>query len=498
MYFMTGALIEAKWYATILVIACGIITLATRFEINTKVCKPAPLPSIAFASHLVCAYCILYVIASNVNTNSWTNIGATTPFDNPSSLSLHLCLLISLMLTTKRGGHGNKRILAVIMIVLAGLIVWGVRCRTGIICIIAIVAAIVATKLARIKKRPIAYISLALAFTVCVAVTLSMKSESTSGRMFILHRTWDLICAEPIFGHGSHGFESKYMLLQAEFLSLHPNHHAMWLASQVNHPLNEFMYLWVNYGIVAPILLLGVLITPVIIQIRRRHKPKQYCYILPIIPIFIFSLFSYPLKYPMTWACLAIVYIPFARDKILKFILSKYRYTITSLACISIVLIAWFIKQDIDINNLNRDVKHGYARAVISQYDKAYGMHSLDARFLYSYMFAQFQAAQFCNGMKTYERLRQLKSTYDMELLAGDIQKYAERPIDAIKHYTTAYQMCPTRFSPLQGIMEVYDNIGEKELRDSVAQIIIEKPVKIYNTRTVYIIKEARHFLESK
>ena len=494
MNFMTGALINAKWWATLLVIACGLITIATRININTKVYKPEPLPSIAFASRLMCAYCIVFVIVSNVNVNSWTYRGVTLPFDNPSSLSLHLCLLISLMLTTTRGEHGKIRILTIILIALAGLIVWEVRCRTGIICLIAIVA----TELSKVKRRSIIYISLALTFAVCIVVTLCMKTESTSGRMFILHRTWDLICTEPIFGHGSHGFESKYMPLQADFFSLHPNHHAAWLADQVNHPLNEFLYLWVNYGIVAPILLLGIFVAPVILQIRNRHKLGRDCYTLPIIPIFIFSLFSYPLKYPMTWTCLAFIYTPIAWGMIQKIILSKYRYALTALACIFIVMITWFIKQDIDINNLHRKVKHGYARAIITQYDKAYDIHSSDARFLYSYMFAQFQAAQFCNAMNTYEKLRQLKSTYDMELLAGDIQKYAKRPIDAIKHYTTAHQMCPSRFSPLQGVMEVYDNCGETELRDSIARIIIEKPAKIRSIQTEYIRKEAGQFLENE
>ena len=68
----------------------------------------------------------------------------------------------------------------------------------------------------------------------------------------------------PIIGHGHRGFEREYMLRQADFFREHPDSEYAVLADEIRHPLNEFLYVWVNYGVAAPVaLLLLLLLLPV-------------------------------------------------------------------------------------------------------------------------------------------------------------------------------------------------------------------------------------------
>ena len=89
------------------------------------------------------------------------------------------------------------------------------------------------------------------------------------------------------------------MLRQADFFREHPGSEYAMLADEIHHPLNEFVHVWVNYGIVAPLLLFLLLVLP--LWRWRRGDRRMRPFLLPVLAILVFSCFSYPFYYPIAW-----------------------------------------------------------------------------------------------------------------------------------------------------------------------------------------------------
>ena len=94
-------------------------------------------------------------------------------------------------------------------------------------------------------------------------------------------------------------------------------------------------------------------------------------------------------------------------------------------------------------------------------------------------MSVQYHAGEFSKALHTYNKLRCYWSGYNIELLVGDTYRQLSRYAEAIYHYQNALNMCPNRFAPLEGMYLSYDNLGDWVRRDSVADVIEAKQVKV-------------------
>lgn len=70
-------------------------------------------------------------------------------------------------------------------------------------------------------------------------------------------------------------------------------------------------------------------------------------------------------------------------------------------------------------------------------------------------------------------------SSYDLELLLGDIHIKLGDYESAENNYLKASNMCPCRFIPLYLLMNLYNVTGEKGKEYSMANMILKKPVKV-------------------
>ena len=146
---------------------------------------------------------------------------------------------------------------------------------------------------------------------------------------------------------------------------------------------------------------------------------------------------------------------------------------------------------------LNRGVERHYTAAVIDRYDRLSGHYNSNPRFLYSYMVAQYKVSRLDEATNTYHQLRQYADTYDMELLAGDTYRHKQLYAEAMQHYETAMQMCPVRFAPLEGMMQTYIDNGDLLRADSIAQVILDKPVKVPSPQVEEIKRKAKEAKEN-
>ena len=161
--------------------------------------------------------------------------------------------------------------------------------------------------------------------------------------------------------------------------------------------------------------------------------------------------------------------------------------------CIAgLALMIWEMTCEHEWAKLNRGVERHYTAAVIDRYDKLSSHYDNNPRFLYSYMVAQYKVSRLDEAIRTYQQLRKYADTYDMELLVGDAYRHKQLYAEALQHYETAMWMCPVRFAPLEGMMQTYRDNGDAFHADSMAQVILSKPVKVPSPQVEEIKKKAR------
>ena len=172
---------------------------------------------------------------------------------------------------------------------------------------------------------------------------------------------------------------------------------------------------------------------------------------------------------------------------------------VSIVVCIAgMALTIWEMTCEHEWAKLNRGVERHYTAAVIDRYDWLSGHYSSNPRFLYSYMVAQYKVSRLDEAINTYHQLRQYADTYDMELLAGDTYRHKQLYAEALQHYETAMWMCPVRFAPLEGMMQTYRDSGDSFRADSIAQVILAKPVKVPSPQVEEIKRKARDEIGSR
>ncbi len=216
---------------------------------------------------------------------------------------------------------------------------------------------------------------------------------------------------------------------------------------------------------------------------------------LPLTVVLVFSMTSYPFLYPLPWVVMVLTYMEMLRKPIDRL---KQRYWKTMMVasigiCFAgLALTIWEMTCEHEWAKLNRGVERHYTAAVIDRYDKLSSHYHNNPRFLYSYMYAQYKVSRLDDALKTYQQLRLYADTYDMELLTGDTYQHLQQHKNALLHYENAMWMCPVRFAPLEGMMQTYMDSGDVLHADSMAQVILSKPVKVPSPQVKEIRRKAK------
>jgi O-antigen ligase len=516
---LTDEVLMPKWYGTVMV---GLVIIAVYLTLPIREGKLHERKQLTVYSQtavmLVLIYHLVYAFVADIIMMGSPVIKGV--FDNPTGFALHTCVLVATIEANRpssrppsmgeafieiTGGRTIRQvsiILVWILTLLSAVMVFLSGCRTGMVCMTGIILLMLYREARRWVKPSVVriwcgFIGGGLLLAVVLYV-FSVKQESTGGRQFILERTWELIEERPLTGYGWHGFEREYMVQQADYFRQHPNSPAAWYADEISHPLNEFLYLWVDFGVIAPILLLLLFAIPYYTYHRKKDMLLGQM-TLPLTVVLVFSMTSYPFLYPLPWVVVALTYIVMTRKPIRR-LQQRYRKTVMVASigvCIAgLALTIWEMTCEHEWAKLNRGVERHYTAAVIDRYDKLSSHYHNNPRFLYSYMYAQYKVSRLDEVLGTYQQLHQYADTYDMELLAGDTYRHLQQHNEALQHYETAMWMCPVRFAPLEGMMQTYRDNGDTFRADSIAQVILEKPVKIPSPQVEEIKRKAKEAVQ--
>lgn len=421
---------------------------------------------------LECCY-----VAYRIAANGMSPIGEFGTFDNPAGLAV--CMSIALPVTIDRmmeqEGYVRKALYAFASLCIGAVVILS-KSRTGIICLAmyGIIYLFVYMKCRKWMKA----CALIVISAMVVIFVLSNKKASSSGRFFILQNTFELIREKTFLGYGHEGFERNYMCKQAEFFAQHKNSEYSMLADEMQHPLNEFAYVWVNYGVAAPIAMMLLFVCPLVVGIRKRNRLLLTLQ-LPALAVCVFSLFSYPFHYPLPWCIMAIDILACARTIGLRF---RKKSWMRVLVCLLSILLLAGVSCDIwheyKWKKAWKDLCYGKKDA-LSEYAQLLPYFRSNSYFLYNYAYALFSREQYAESLAVGQRCKNYWDGYNLQLLMGDACRMAKRHDEAIMHYDMANNMCPSRLAPLEGLYLAYSESGQENERIRTAERIKKHEVKV-------------------
>ncbi|MCD8185707.1 MAG: O-antigen ligase family protein, partial [Rikenellaceae bacterium] len=228
----------------------------------------------------------------------------TGSFENTIALVVFLVLTVPFLFAVMRSGtvrwmtYTMAGLLAVI-----SLTVIFTGSRTGILALILVVSYLsgktIPILMTATKKYRWAWIGLIL----LTAVTLmTWKRDSAFGRILTWKVTAEMIRKKPLLGHGLEAFKKHYMVYQAHYLKTKGNPNDVKIADNLNHPFNEYLKIVAECGFVIALLLAGMIFFH-FKHADRSGEDQITCRSILLI-IGICSIFSYPLRYPLTWLAL--------------------------------------------------------------------------------------------------------------------------------------------------------------------------------------------------
>lgn len=426
----------------------------------------------------VCLLCIVESAIYFLQTLGWLEHShwiSSISFDNTVELSFFLCASLPIFANEFECKTKTGRTIIYYVITICFITILATKSRTALLFFISHLY------FSYFKKNNKLSFLLLL---ICAGLLLFIKKDSTTGRFFIISQTLTMIAQRPLFGWGHNGFQAHYMNVQADYFSKNHDSSFAILADNIHHPLNEFLFVAVNYGIFALIFVLASCLA--IYKYYKSHKTKESYQGMAILSsIMMFSLFSYPHQFYVTW-----VFVFYALLLVFKETLHQRRLLKTSLFIIiplfSLIIFHQNPKRLYAYKEWNGIAKTSViSDKIISKYRMLNKDLCEDPYFLYNYAYVLYENGKNEDAMKKAKECQKRLADYDLSLLIGDIYEALADDNNALKNYTLAHHMCPNRFAPLCAIYDVYKRLGNREKCIHLVKTILNKNIKIKSDETM-------------
>lgn len=444
-----------------------------------------------------------YAFAQFVNVIPTYNryFAYTGSFDNPAvfAMMLSVCIPIAVYYANKETINNKKRKIwwlgAIAMLIFVGFS----ESRTGLLAsllssiIVIFLMSNSVNKRLFCKRTIFVLIPLFLLFFLLLYL---YKADSANGRLLMWRVSMDMIKDHPLFGFGTNGFTTHYMVYQANYLTKNPNSSFLLLADNVNNPFNEYMLVLVNYGLVVFFILLYV-----IVIIYKQLKTQQETYIILtiglMVVLLVWSFFSYPFSIPFIWIVtmliIIIAFLPVACKHYLPICITLIIICITGL-CFSF----YFYVPEREWQMISKYSKTESKDTFFSKYERLRERLAYNGNFLYNYGAELHYSGNYSKSIIILEECSKKINDYDVQMLIGDCFQKTGDTAKALECYYTASRMVPNRFLPLYYIMNLYLDMNDIRSAEEIANLILEKDVKIARSRTVKrIIREAHEVMDS-
>ena len=469
---------------------CPII-IALLIAINTLFANQTKCNAILKPTLLVTAlFGIIEVVYSlTIGRNIHPIIGT---YENPSILAMSVTLYMPALLYFYTDKSKVVKAVIIILYLLSFTAIAMSQSRAGIICM-AICGIYILWKTFRFNAKYLFVATLAISITVALSL-LFVKSESTTGRQFILERSLEMIKEKPL-GWGCKGFSQNYMDFQAEYFRNNNDEEAAMLADNMRHPLNEYIYIAINYGLptISAILLLTVIL---VYRKQKENSNESHTFLLTATMLAIWMMFSYPLSQPFTWNIMYIAMLLFVCNSNLR-----ANRSIKGIIIIFASVFIFFVCR-------NYNYRHQWEKAVetyhtgknktvpLAIFDKLKNRYGNNAEFLYSYATLLYNEKQYEQAISVAEKCDSVSANYDLEILLANSYMFVGELGKAEKHYIQACNMCPNRFIPLYKLFKIYKQLGDTAQMLKVGKEILNKKIKVPSKKIDIILNNVKYELK--
>jgi O-antigen ligase len=481
---MASPFLVSKWLFTLMFVILLFIFEAIFYfdkQVALKRCKRSIIfeKIVLFVCTLVAVTGILQVC----NIIPMHDFFAVGNFDNLAGFSA--CVSLSWPFCFDNWPNkGNKEKIVIVIckaIVVISIIIS--QSRTGALCILlGSLLLFVHTK----KKMGMVFLLLFF----FLFLTCFVKTDSSKGRFFIIERSIEMGMEHPITGWGVDGFKKNYMNEQAKYFMAHPHSKYSILADGIYHPLNEYLNIFVNYGILG-LAVIVILILGILFYCVRNKEVLSIVYVCIFADILLFSLFSYPFHYPFTWIMLI-----YSLSNIfsIDFFNSKKLIVVSAIGFLSFIPIVIRIKKEIEWGKLlyRKDI-HGLSKRTLNSYRNLYTYYMENGMFLRDYAYELSCQGNLKEALQIATESQQVcGANYDVTLLLANIYRECRYFSKAIYAFDKAHYMIPSRIIPLYGKYKVYEDAGDTINRSRMANMICNMNIKIESSITQEIINEVK------
>jgi tetratricopeptide (TPR) repeat protein len=307
----------------------------------------------------------------------------------------------------------------------------------------------------------------------------------------------EMIKDKPVLGHGYGSFESQYMDYQAKYFINNPHSKFSILADNVKNPFNIFLLITIDFGLTG--LAIFLLLISVLFRKILKSKSKYKILVLSSVSSFlVLAFFSYPLQYNITWVLIAFYFsllLP-SKDIIIKKETSSY-FLRSVLVVLSVFSLLYYCNQmQAELKWKKIAVKSLKGNILTQEYNQLYKTSLRKSPFfLYNYGAILNKAGDFDESTAILTECKNKLNSYNLQIILADNLYNKGENKEAIKIYSYASNMIPSKFYPLYKIFEIYKNTENKNMAYIYANKIIDKYVKIPSIKVSLMIFRAKEYL---
>lgn len=347
------------------------------------------------------------------------------------------------------------------------------------------------------------------------------KKASADGRVLIWEVSYSMIKEKPLLGNGINAFQAKYMEYQATYFQRNPRSSFSYLAEDNHYAFNEFIRIWVEYGII------GLLLLLVLIYLTFFNKPNnigelnKFSVIIiaksALISLLVLSLFSYPfaafqfkvlallfialiskdsqtvnLSEKGLFRSFNLVFLRYSKSFKSAFVLTWLIFSIILMFSINQYILA-FEKWD---NALSQFSNKNYYQCIES-FESGYSKLKSNGKFLSMYGRALNVLGQYNKAITILLKANCLLSSTTNYTELGKSYKEIGDFENAKCSLVKASFMIPSKFQSKYLLSKMFFEMGKIDDAQNIAQELLSKDVKVWSPELSDMLKELNLIVRS-
>lgn len=349
--------------------------------------------------------------------------------------------------------------------------------------------------------------SIAVCFIVCsvlVGLFYGLKRDSADGRILIWKVSLSLLQDHWITGVGNGHFAGAYGDAQEKyFRSDAGSEREGYLAGAPEYAYNEYLQIWIEYGIViflCVLIIIGFLLYRLIRSPLREACPMLGC----LISILVVAFFSYPLRDATTCALtvgiftlsIFVVWPEKWRKKVLipHLVISL---VVLYRVCDSFGVVGYAHRAREQQKSLQVYYDSGKFDDIVLCYDALYSFLKKDPVYLLEYGRCLFHVGEYDRSIDILKQgLVYSADPMFLNVIGRNYQSQGNFPM-AERYYLKASFRIPHRVYPLYRLMLLYRDQNEVTKAVRMARKILEKEIKVPSSVTDRIRREAQEIVNT-